>query len=330
MKNTAPLISVIIPNYNHATFLKQRLDSIFNQSYRNFEVILLDDCSTDNSQSILLEYAKNPKVSHCVFNEVNSGSTFAQWNKGVLLAKGDYVWVAESDDFCESNFLETLIEPLLQNKEVALAYCQSHRVNSNGVVTGNWITHTSIFQPNPLLQDFIMDGNVFIENYLIHKNVIPNASGVLFNKVYLQKIMPLVFKPFMKYNADWFYYVQLLCNKKVAFFAEPLNYFRYHDASVISRADGESGMIKIKSMEIKILAFMFSFLKSCKPKNINGIHKQYRIVNKKLLEERANIYIKKRLYFEAIISVFFNLSLLKKLVKIFFKKAIRLIKKQYS
>ncbi|NIX64657.1 glycosyltransferase family 2 protein [Gaetbulibacter sp. S0825] len=310
-----PLISVIVPNYNHAPYLKQRLDSIFNQTYANFEVILLDDSSTDSSREILSAYSKKPNVSHCIFNKVNSGSTFAQWNKGVSLAKGDYIWIAESDDFCESNFLEIVIQLLLQNKDVALAYCQSQRVNSDGVVTGNWITHTSMFQPNPLEEDFIMDGNMFIENYLIHKNVIPNASAVLFNKVYLEKIMPLVFKPFMKYNADWFYYVQLICNKKLAFVAESLNHFRYHETSVIARADGESGMIRIKTKEIKLIAFMFSFLKSCTPKNINAIEKQYRIVKKKLLDERATIYIQKKQYFKAITSVFSNLTLLTKISK---------------
>ena len=67
-----PLVSIIVPNYNHEKYLKQRLDSIFNQTYSNFEVILLDDCSSDSSQTILLEYAKNPKVSYCIFNEFNS------------------------------------------------------------------------------------------------------------------------------------------------------------------------------------------------------------------------------------------------------------------
>jgi glycosyltransferase involved in cell wall biosynthesis len=74
----------------------------------------LDDCSTDKSQEILLEYADNPKVSHCVFNKINSGNTFIQWNKGTALAKGDYIWIAESDDFCELNFLEELIQPLIK------------------------------------------------------------------------------------------------------------------------------------------------------------------------------------------------------------------------
>ena len=94
----SPLISIIVPNYNHEKYLKQRLESVFNQTYSNFEVILLDDCSTDSSLNILAEYIKNSKVSHCIFNEANSGNTFIQWNKGISLAKGDYIWIAESDD----------------------------------------------------------------------------------------------------------------------------------------------------------------------------------------------------------------------------------------
>ena len=71
MINKLPLISVIVPNFNHVKYLTQRLNSIFNQTYSNFEVILLDDCSTDNSREILSKYARNKKVSHCVFNENN-------------------------------------------------------------------------------------------------------------------------------------------------------------------------------------------------------------------------------------------------------------------
>ena len=78
-----PKVSIIVPNYNHARFLTQRLESIFNQTYQDFEVILLDDGSTDNSVEILEKYGKNDKVSALIFNIENSGSTFKQWVKGI-------------------------------------------------------------------------------------------------------------------------------------------------------------------------------------------------------------------------------------------------------
>ncbi len=320
MKNAAPLISVIIPNYNHEGYLIQRLESVFNQTYSNFEVILLDDKSTDNSTSILSQYSKSDKVSHCIFNEENSGSTFKQWNKGVALAKGEFLWIAETDDFCEIDFLEKVIQPLLENEEVVLSFCQSHRTNSKSVVTGNWITHTSWCLPNPFLEDFIIDGNKFIEHYLIHKNVIPNVSAVLIRKNNLQKIMPLVFKPFMKYNADWFYYIQLVCNAKVAFISESLNYFRYHETSVIAKADGESGMLKIYEMEFQMRAFMLKYLKSSDPDNFLTIQEQYKISNKKLHFEKTNIYLERGYNLKAMIYATRNVLLLKKTIITIFRK----------
>src|SRR5215472_4105163 len=103
-----PKVSVIIPNYNHARYLQQRIDTVLGQTFQDFEVILLDDCSTDESRSIISEYAKDPRV-RTEFNEVNSGSTFKQWNKGVRLARGEYVWIAESDDYADKRFLEKLV-----------------------------------------------------------------------------------------------------------------------------------------------------------------------------------------------------------------------------
>lgn len=286
-----PIVSIIVPNYNHAFFLNQRLESIFNQNYENFEVIILDDFSTDDSQEILLQYANHPNVSHCIFNETNSGSTFKQWNKGIALAKGDYVWIAESDDYCEKNFLERLLVTHINHPEISLAYCQSHRMNSSGEVTGNWITHTSEFDENIFQENFVMDGNEYIEKYLIHKNVIPNVSAVLFRKKALEKIFPLIFKPFMKYTADWFYYIQLICNSKVAFVSDTLNFFRYHDSSVIAKAGSQTGWLEIFKMELRVRMEMLNYLEACSANNINAIREQSKLGDKKLRFLRAKGYI---------------------------------------
>ena len=98
-------VSVIIPNYCHARFLNQRIDSVLNQTYSDYEVIILDDCSTDNSREIIESYRNHPKISHIVYNEKNSGSTFIQWEKGFELARGEYIWIAESDYVARSTFL---------------------------------------------------------------------------------------------------------------------------------------------------------------------------------------------------------------------------------
>jgi len=78
-----PLVSVIVPNYNHAAFLQQRLDSIYNQTYSNFQVILLDDCSTDHSLQILKLFENHVRTKCLICNTVNSKSPFSQWKKGI-------------------------------------------------------------------------------------------------------------------------------------------------------------------------------------------------------------------------------------------------------
>ena len=118
-------VSVIVPNYNHAPYLRQRLDSIFNQTYQDFEVIILDDYSTDNSREIIEEYRSRPQLSHIVYNETTSGSPFKQWAKGFDLAKGEYIWIAESDDWAEVNFLDELVSALDQDNSLALAFCEN-------------------------------------------------------------------------------------------------------------------------------------------------------------------------------------------------------------
>jgi glycosyltransferase involved in cell wall biosynthesis len=82
-----PILSTIIPNYNHASFLEQRIDIVLNQTCQDFEVIILDDCYTNNSREIIERYRNHPKVSRIVYNEVNSGSTFKQCEKGITLAQ---------------------------------------------------------------------------------------------------------------------------------------------------------------------------------------------------------------------------------------------------
>lgn len=122
-----PLVSVIIPNYNHAPFLKERIDSVLNQTYRNFEVILLDDCSTDNSREIIESYRGQEKISHIEYNAANSGSTFKQWEKGINFAKGEWIWIAESDDVADINFINELIV----ETDAEMVYCNSQIIDAN-------------------------------------------------------------------------------------------------------------------------------------------------------------------------------------------------------
>ena len=223
-----PLISIIVPNYNHATFLQQRLDSIFKQTFQDFEVILLDDCSTDNSVELLNNYANNKKVSHFVVNKKNSGSPFKQWEKGMELAKGDFIWIAESDDFCELNFLEKIMQQYKKVPSLGLVYSQTIDVSESNDKIYHRIDFTQNFKPNIWEEDFVLKGEQFVTSYLSVKNVIPNASGVVFKKelVYNNVFSKTLLD--MRMCGDWFFWIQLSLKTEIGFISSTLNYFRNH------------------------------------------------------------------------------------------------------
>jgi len=147
------LVSVIIPNYNHSKYLQQRIDSVLNQSFQDFELIILDDCSTDDSKQRIESYRRHPKLSQIVYNDQNSGSTFLQWDKGLRLAKGDYIWIAESDDLVELNFLHEAINVLKTNNKIGIFQSGSYLIDKDSKIIGQ----TSITTNVALIsgQDFI-------------------------------------------------------------------------------------------------------------------------------------------------------------------------------
>jgi len=228
-QHKTPKVSVVIPNYNHRDFLAERLNSVLNQSYQDFEVILLDDASSDGSDKLLQEYSHHPKVSHIIVNENNSGSTFAQWMLGLSHTKGDLIWIAESDDRSEASFLEALV-PLFDNPQLALAYAQSYDIDLNGAIFLDRLEYTQSFKENIWENDFVLDARFFSQEYLMKKNVIPNVSAVVFRKVDLERVlaMAIPFKAFRKCG-DWLIYAAM-CNqteKEIAFVAQHLNHFRH-------------------------------------------------------------------------------------------------------
>ncbi len=226
-----PTVSVIIPNFNHARFLQQRIDSVLNQSFQDFELILLDDCSTDDSRSILSKHANDPKVK-IEFNEINSGSTFKQWNKGVGLASGKYVWLAESDDYADERLLSRLVAVLESDSAIAFAYSQSWRVINDDKLDGFADFYLNYLAPGRWRADFLVDGRTECQNYFVCANTVPNASAVVFRRSVYESVGGA--DETLRLCGDWKLWMALALEGKVAYLGEPLNYFRWHDKSVRS------------------------------------------------------------------------------------------------
>lgn len=232
MEAVNPRVSIIVPNYNHARYLPERLESIYNQTFKDFEVILLDDASTDGSKDILRNYSQraNTRLS---LNRKNSGSTFAQWNKGVRLAAGEFVWIAESDDVADPAFLKSCVDKLEHSKSIGLVYADSWMIDEYG----NKIEKRSTFLANKLNElpeqgDYIRDGATEIVTRIIRWNTISNASAVVFKrKNYLDAGGA---DETMKLTGDWLMWIKILEHYDYGYVANPLNYNRTHSATLRS------------------------------------------------------------------------------------------------
>lgn len=222
-----PIVSAIIPNYNHGSFLRQRIESVLNQTYQDVKITILDDCSTDNSREIIEAYRNHPGVNQIVYNNQNSGSTFKQWEKGIEFAQGQYVWIAESDDSSDNHFLENVMKEFQSNDSVGLVYTQSIGINEKNELLQSYSKHTEEYGTSLWNKNFRMAGEDFITKYMLYKNVIPNANAVVFRKDKYEDAGGI--NSHFTLNGDWDLYVRILMKSDIYFINEPLNYFRQHN-----------------------------------------------------------------------------------------------------
>ena len=284
-----PLVSVIIPNYNHSAFLRERMESVLNQTYANFEVIIMDDCSADNSRELIEEYRDHPKVAQIVYNEQNSGSTFKQWNKGIAIARAELIWIAESDDVAHPELLETLVAGLIKNKDVILSYCQSLRIDAQSKVFSNWLFKTEDLDKDLFLKDFVMDGHEYIDRFLIYRNTIPNVSAIVFKKEsYLQAGGA---DASIKYVSDWLTWLKMLHNGKLFYSARMLNSFRYLETGVIHSSEVRKTFFHKYDILMRII--YKGFLEQAKPSAEDLYQKNMFLLRKESRKEFKFLWRKK-------------------------------------
>lgn len=235
-------ISVIVPNYNYERYLDQRIRSIFDQSFRDFELLVLDDASTDSSVSVARKLLDETGIpARIIVNNQNQGC-FVQWVNGIEMAKGSIVWIAEADDCCKPNFLETLIPSFLY-RDVVLAYCQSEIIDERGeMVISSYHGYTDSLSGTKWKRDYINDGNREMNDGLAIKNTIPNASAVLMRKSALEGIGDTL--PGFKFTGDWRTYAYVLKSGSLAYVKKILNSHRRHSASIIDRVEKSPAFFK--------------------------------------------------------------------------------------
>jgi glycosyltransferase involved in cell wall biosynthesis len=262
-------VSVIVPNYNYGRYLAGRLASVWGQGYPLYEVIVLDDASTDDSMAVVEQMqARWQRRVQWVPGSVNSGSVFAQWARGVALARGELVWIAEADDEAEGTLLARLAGALAVQEDVALAFCDSVSVDAAGTVLAeSYAPYCADAGGLSFTEDFVVSGAVFVREALAVKNTVLNVSAVLWRRLALvagmQALGWLSWEGDVDAAAagqwriagDWRLLVAVaLDGGAVRYVAEPLNRHRRHGESVGGGRGLEDHVAEITRMHEVIVA----------------------------------------------------------------------------
>ncbi len=245
-------VSVVVPNFNYARYLAARLKSIFAQTVPVFEIIVLDDASTDDSVAVLerlrREYRRNFTVT-C--NEANSGSSVIQWLKGIEQASGDLIWVAEADDVCKSNFLERLM-PHFERQQTLLAFSDSAQIDSDGAPIGDsYHPYYRQSDAEDLSRGVVLDARHFAERYLAVRNLILNVSSVLARGDVFVAALRENIERLREYSfaGDWHVYATIcLRDGDIAYVPEPLNVHRRHQHSATHITLGDAHIAEIEKV----------------------------------------------------------------------------------
>lgn len=208
------LISVIIPVYNSAEYLKRCLDSVINQKFKSLEIILVDDGSTDTSGKTCDEYAElNSNI--VVYHKKNEGASLAR-KYGLEKAKGEYVTFIDSDDWVAHDYISKLYE-LIKNYKVSVSACDICRVKIGEKMEGlNNTVHSSLLRFEELMPRFF-------------KYEFWGFPG----KLYMRRIFDQAIFPSATLSEDYYVMAQLFYNERqLAYTEEPLYYYEYHENSL--------------------------------------------------------------------------------------------------
>ena len=226
-QQTAPTLSVTVLNYNYARYLPECLDSILKQTFADFELIVINDCSTDNSLEVIEPYLADPRVR--LVNHGQNKGYIASLIEGSQISRGKYITVISADDFCVSNrAFENLVRPMEADGEAVFAYSAHGQYADDG---------TRVYLRRPHLESFVRAGyeeyrDIVQENYILHSGVIIRSTAYAAVGGY---------DPTARYACDTILWLMLCAQGKVVYSADELYAYRRHDSNMSVSTNGIRG-----------------------------------------------------------------------------------------
>lgn len=167
--NKNPLISIVVPAYNTKDVIKNTFKSIEQQTYRNYQIIVIDDGSTDGTGELIdnYDFSNNQFI---IYHQENKGVSAAR-NKGIELAKGELICFLDSDDTYEPNFLEKMLSRQ-QQKDANIVYCGFSRIKQNSIINEKIIFNEGNVVRQFLQKPFHMSAVIYKRSFLIDNNIL--------------------------------------------------------------------------------------------------------------------------------------------------------------
>ncbi len=252
MRTQPPKVSALVPSYNHGRYIRERIESILNQTHTNIELIVIDDGSEDDSHSIISELQTLHGFLY-LRNARNSGTPFAAWERICTLASGDYIWVCESDDVAEASFVETAVARLTAEPDAVMFYSSSLIINEVSETIGHTDSYFhDIWKENRWDSDFVANGLDELLKFQLRGQTVPNMSSALFTT----NAFRAAFTPFLKrlrLTGDWLFIGDVMKQGKIVFKHTALSRFRKHE--VTSRVRVKSARSQAEFMLTKYRLF---------------------------------------------------------------------------
>lgn len=231
-----PRVHAVVPSYQHGPYLEERLRSVFAQEYSRLRVTVIDDCSADDSDSILHKLKDEFDFTY-VRRDANSGSPFTAWEYAAENTDEDLIWICESDDAAEPMFLVKMVKLMQRKIGTKLAYCASSVVDENSQPVGSTADYfRKNFHQSRWQRAFVANGLLELKHYQRFGMTVPNMSSALIERSAFQAAFTPDVKKY-KLAGDWLFVGRLMMEGSVAYAPELLNRFRRHVDTARVRTD---------------------------------------------------------------------------------------------
>lgn len=258
----AGLVSVVVPSYNHAEFLAKRMDSLLRQTYGNLEILVIDDCSTQDNVAILRAYEQHSQV-RLLLHQKNTGLVPVM-NQGIEQTVGEFILFAQCDDDCEPEMIERLVRSLREHPSAGIAFCRSLMIDASDDVLGDDFTFRERAFRIRCATDTLLKGEE-MARFLFHSCVIPNMSALLIRRDCFDTVGLLAVD--YAVCVDWEFFFRVSTRYDTCYVAQPLNKFRQHAATVRSTAKGlvtYEEFFKVLLTNIRSSSWHLSFSERCR------------------------------------------------------------------